>query len=160
MNGRRLHPSIHRRTRSERRAIQLGQQDAVDALNPRVSIGVAIARAGRGDHAQRYAETRRLLDVAGLAPTLATRLPHELSGGQRQRVGLCRALAAEPLVLLCDESTAALDADSSELILDFLTARANDGLAIVMVTHQLHRVAERCHRISHLTRAPIEMDHS
>jgi putative ABC transport system ATP-binding protein len=77
-----------------------------------------------------------LLARAGLPAGFAERDARDLSGGERQRVALARALANEPVVLLLDEPTAALDPTSAERILDLVRALAGEGLSVVVVTHQ------------------------
>lgn len=75
-----------------------------------------------------------LLDELGLAD-LADRYPAELSFGQQQRVALARAVGVRPSVLLVDEPTAHLDPDSTQVVLALLRRVADEGAAIVVVTH-------------------------
>ena len=76
-----------------------------------------------------------LLKVVGLADKAAS-FPSQLSGGQKQRVAIARALAHEPKVLVCDESTSALDPTTQKDILDTLNQlKRDEGLALVVVTH-------------------------
>lgn len=75
-----------------------------------------------------------LLDELGLAD-LADRYPAELSFGQQQRVALARAVGVRPSVLLVDEPTAHLDPDSAQVVLALLRRVADEGAAIVVVTH-------------------------
>lgn len=76
--------------------------------------------------------------------------PTSLSGGQKQRIAIARALLLEPKVLLCDEPTGNLDQKTASEIVSALDALSKqEGLTIVLVTHERH-VAERCDRIIHL----------
>lgn len=63
--------------------------------------------------------------------------PHELSGGQRQRVAICRALIMHPEILLFDEVTAALDPEMVREVLDVIVELANQGLTMMIVTHEM-----------------------
>ena len=72
-------------------------------------------------------------------------LPLKLSGGERQRVAIARALVGEPSLLLCDEPTGNLDSKSSAVVLDLLEKLNNDGLTVIVVTHD-EAVASRAFR--------------
>ena len=69
------------------------------------------------------------------SPTATTRVPSELSGGELARAGLAVALANDPEVLLCDEPTGELDAQSAGRVLELLSERAAGGGAVLVVTH-------------------------
>ncbi|MDQ4111198.1 MAG: ABC transporter ATP-binding protein [Actinomycetota bacterium] len=143
---------VARRGSDVRWAVQLIFQNADLALNPRRTVGDAIARPlrvfghVRGRRAAREAVAALLTEV-GLGPRFADRLPAQLSGGQRQRVGIARALAAEPAVLIADEITTALDVSVQADVLDLLERlRTDRGLASVFISHDLgvvRRVADR-----------------
>ena len=94
---------------------------------------------------------RTLLARVGLEAR-AGHYPHQLSGGQQQRVAIARALAMDPVVLLCDEITSALDAGSRADVLAILDDLRAEGLALVLVTHELG-VARR-----HATRVAVLVD--
>ncbi len=90
-----------------------------------------------------------LLQEVGLAERQDF-FPSELSGGERQRVALCRALINEPLLLLADEPTGNLDAESGGVVLDILLElRARRQMTTVIVTHN-PEIANRCERIVRL----------
>lgn len=75
------------------------------------------------------------LDRVGLADK-ADRLPGNLSGGEQQRVAIARALVKSSKILFADEPTGSLDKATGEQIMELLTGLNNDGLSIVMVTHE------------------------
>jgi polar amino acid transport system ATP-binding protein len=78
----------------------------------------------------------KLLDRVGLGQFAKAR-PESLSGGQQQRVAIARALAMKPIGLLCDEITAALDPQLKGEVLSLLEDLRCDGLALLMVTHEI-----------------------
>jgi putative ABC transport system ATP-binding protein len=81
------------------------------------------------------ARARELLDIVGLADRCDT-FPDRLSGGEQQRVAIARALAAEPPILLADEPTGNLDADTGARVLDLLTELTRDqGRTLLVATH-------------------------
>lgn len=82
----------------------------------------------------------------GLATDMATRLPGSLSGGEQQRVAIARALAAGAPIVLADEPTGALDAKNSQRVSDILHALGEQGLTVVVATHD-PAVASRLDRI-------------
>jgi ABC-type lipoprotein export system ATPase subunit len=65
----------------------------------------------------------------------AGRLPHELSGGEQQRLAVARALVHDPALVLADEPTGNLDAEAGAAVLGLLRGAADDGRAVVLVTH-------------------------
>jgi putative ABC transport system ATP-binding protein len=81
--------------------------------------------------------------------------PRQLSGGQEQRVAIARAIVADPQVLVADEPTGDLDAQSAEEILDLMQTLNRDfGKTIVMVTHD-PRAAVRAHTEKHLDKGVL-----
>jgi len=97
---------------------------------------------------ERKRRARELAERVGLAERLDHR-PMQLSGGQQQRVCVARALANDPLILLADEPTGALDSKTGQAILELFDELVNDGRTILLVTHD-PSVAHRCQRIIHL----------
>jgi polar amino acid transport system ATP-binding protein len=82
------------------------------------------------------AKARQLLKRVGLEEKFDA-YPDQLSGGQQQRVAIARALAMEPAVLLCDEITSALDPELVGEVLRVVEALANEGMTLLMVTHEM-----------------------
>jgi putative ABC transport system ATP-binding protein len=88
------------------------------------------------------------LDRVGLADK-AARLPGRLSGGERQRGAIARALLSRPAVLLADEPTGNLDARSGEAVIELFTGMRQDGVTVLVVTHE-ERVSAAAGRVLHL----------
>jgi ABC-type lipoprotein export system ATPase subunit len=78
--------------------------------------------------------SKKLLDTVGLSDRKA-HFPAQLSGGQQQRVSVARALSTSPSILLADEPTGNLDTKSGGEIMDVFKRLNNEGLTIVMITH-------------------------
>jgi putative ABC transport system ATP-binding protein len=89
-------------------------------------------------------KARQCLDRVGLADK-AGRLPGSLSGGEQQRVAIARALVKSSKVLFADEPTGSLDKGTGEQIMQLLSELHQDGLSVVMVTHdpEYARLAQR-----------------
>ncbi|WP_370544696.1 dipeptide ABC transporter ATP-binding protein [Frigoribacterium sp. VKM Ac-2530] len=147
---------VARRTAELRRSVQLVFQNADTSLNPRRTVGAAIARPltlftglTGSARADRVAE---LLVEVGLSPDFAARLPAQLSGGQRQRVGIARALAAGPELIIADEITTALDVRVQAGVLDLLTGlRDEKGLSCLFISHDLAVVRGVADRVAVMT---------
>jgi peptide/nickel transport system ATP-binding protein len=127
------------------RRVQMVFQDSFSSLNPRMTVGAAIAEAAgagrRSSRAVRRREVGELLELVHLDPAVAREVPSRLSGGQRQRVALARALAVRPEVLIADEITSALDVSVQSAILNLLRdLRSRLGISILFVSHNLATV--------------------
>jgi peptide/nickel transport system ATP-binding protein len=129
-----------------RRQLQMVFQDPMSALNPRMTVGDALAEPliVHGlckDAAQVQARVGELMHLVGLDPSSATRYPHEFSGGQRQRVVIARGLAVDPRLLVCDEAVAALDVSLQAQVINLLKdLQARLGLSMLFIGHDLASV--------------------
>lgn len=126
-----------------RARIQMVFQDPYASLNPRLSVGHALAEpmlvhrkvAGRKAAGEAVGA---LLSQVGLRPEMASSYPFAFSGGQRQRIGIARALALEPSILICDEAVSALDVSVQSQILNlFNQLKRALGLTYLFITHDL-----------------------
>ncbi len=98
------------------------------------NVAVPLIYAGKGGEERRELANRKLADM-GLGERL-DHTPAMLSGGQQQRVAIARALVTEPLMLLADEPTGALDTRTSEDIMQIFQQLNYDGITVILVTHE------------------------
>ncbi|WP_280436825.1 ABC transporter ATP-binding protein [Nocardia carnea] len=151
VNGRRLGIGDARRGRRDRRRIQLVPQNPLSTLNPKHTVLQNLSRPLQlsGTRSRDVAaRAATLLEKVGLDPAMLPRYPDELSGGQRQRVAIARALAAAPEVLVCDEITSALDAETAAAIMAVVDrTRIDSGMSVLVISHDMSLVAGHCHRI-------------
>jgi peptide/nickel transport system ATP-binding protein len=144
---------VARRSAELRRAVQLIFQNADTSLNPRRTVGAAVARPLKlfTGSASRDRVAELLVEV-GLTPDFAVRLPAQLSGGQRQRVGIARALAAGPELIIADEITTALDVRVQAGVLELLAGlRDEKGLSCLFISHDLAVVRGVADRVAVMT---------
>ncbi len=142
---------VHQAGRPTQLDLQMVFQDAAATLNPRLSVGQQLVEAPLAHNLisrhEASAFLSNLLVKVGLGPEIAHRYPHQFSGGQRQRLIIARSLAVSPKLLVCDESVASLDLSIQAQILNLLLElRAKEGVAIVIVSHDLavvQRISDR-----------------
>ncbi len=117
-----------------------------------VAIPLILSKLPKNQIKQRVDE---LLEIVGLENKAQT-YPDELSGGQKQRVGIARALATNPLILLCDEATSALDPQTTESILQLLKRINKEyNITILIITHEMNVIKEICNRVAVMEKGEI-----
>jgi oligopeptide/dipeptide ABC transporter ATP-binding protein len=153
--GRDLVPLGSRELRSLRRRIQVVYQDPYESLDPRFRVRAVVEEpllihrlgGSKSERAERVREALRRVELT--PPELyLDRFPHELSGGQRQRVAIAAALVLDPDVLVADEPVSMLDVSVRAGVLNVLDGLRRDGLAILMITHDLSTAARFAQRIA------------
>ncbi|HEU5404613.1 MAG TPA: ABC transporter ATP-binding protein [Gaiellaceae bacterium] len=154
-DGRDLVPLGSRDLRPVRRRIQVVYQDPYESLDPRFRVKAVVEEpllihGLGGSKAERMERVRDALARVELSPPelFLERFPHELSGGQRQRVAIAAALALEPDVLVADEPVSMLDVSVRAGVLNVLDGLRRNGLAILMITHDLSTAARFAQRIA------------
>ncbi|TCC36473.1 ABC transporter ATP-binding protein [Kribbella speibonae] len=141
LRGEPLGAHAAKRSREQRRTIQIVFQNPDRSLNPRHTVGQILARPlalfGTADKGALQGHIKELLEKVRLPHTYINRYPGELSGGEKQRVAIARALAAQPDMIVCDEVTSALDVSVQAAVMSLLEELRGDGLALLFITHNL-----------------------
>jgi oligopeptide/dipeptide ABC transporter ATP-binding protein len=137
------------------RDISMIFQDPMTSLDPLMRVGDHIEEVLLRHTAMKRAEIRQeLVSILGRVgirePEIRIRqYPHELSGGMRQRVLIAMALACRPRLLIDDEPTTALDVTIQAQILTLIRSlKENEGMAVVLITHDMGVVASLCQRVA------------
>jgi oligopeptide transport system ATP-binding protein len=136
-----------------RRKAQMIFQDPYASLNPRWTVNSIVSEPLRVHHLfkteqQRTERVKELLELVGLNARYVNRFPHEFSGGQRQRIGIARALASEPLFIVCDEPISALDVSIQAQVVNLLEDLQDRlGLTYLFIAHDLSMVRHICDRV-------------
>ena len=129
--------SLDERSRSRLRNAKIGLvpqgHTALRALSVLDNVLLPSVLYSRRRPPRRRAES--LLEAVGIAE-LARVGPHELSGGELRRMAVARALLMDPVVVLADEPTAGLDEESTAAVLELLRKTAQEGAAVLVVTHE------------------------
>ena len=129
-------------------------QDPMTSLNPVLTVGDQIAEVldlhkkykNKADVEVRVDE---ILKMVGLPPERKHDFPHQFSGGMKQRIVIAIALACEPLLLLADEPTTALDVTIQAQVLALMNElKKNLNTAMILITHDLGVVAQTCDRVA------------
>jgi oligopeptide/dipeptide ABC transporter ATP-binding protein len=149
--GQDIFATPNRELRRLRQRMQIIFQDPFSSLNPRMTVGQAIAEPlivhralSRSEVHNRVAE---LLEMVDLEAEYAHRYPHEFSGGQRQRIVIARALALHPQLIVADEPTSALDVSVQAQIVQLMQAlQQRLGVSYLFISHNLAVVRQMAHR--------------
>ena len=151
--------------RDFRKQAQIVFQDPYSSLNPRITIGEAIAEPMQVHGIENDAAKRRdavcgLLEQVGLQAEHYDRYPHEFSGGQRQRICIARALAVNPRLVICDESVSALDVSVQAQVLNLLNRLKEERhLTYIFISHDLSVVRFMSDRVVVMYNGqPVEME--
>ncbi|MCB5203560.1 ABC transporter ATP-binding protein [Neorhizobium sp. T786] len=139
--------------REMRKSVQMIFQDPFASLNPRMTVGAAIAEPylehGMGSRKQAREVVADMLHRVGLTPDMSSRYPHEFSGGQRQRICIARALVLQPKVIVADESVSALDVSIKAQVINLmLDLQESLNLAFLFISHDMAVVERVSHRVA------------
>ncbi len=126
-------------------------QDPMTALNPLETVGEQIAEVIRihqkVSRAEAKVKAQELLGMVGIDENRAREYPHQFSGGMKQRVVIAIALACNPMLLIADEPTTALDVTIQAQVLELMKEQIrNNDMSVLMITHDLGVIAEICDR--------------
>src|SRR3984957_4446572 len=139
--------------RAQRRHLQIIFQDPLASLNPRMTVGDAIAEPllifePELTAAARQGKVAARRERVSLTADMASRYPHEFSGGQCQRIGIARAAVLRPNLLVCDEAVSSLDVSIQGQIVNLLLDLQQEmGMAILFISHNLAVVRHLSHRV-------------
>lgn len=132
--------------------IQMIFQNPLNSFSPRMKIGDFLCEPYKNFYKmtkkQAMEEVKTLVRSILLPETILSKFPHELSGGQLQRVVIARAISVKPDILICDESTSALDMRIQQEIISLLQdLRKQIAFTNIFITHDLHLAVLLCDKL-------------
>lgn len=156
LDGVDLHDLSAAELRDMRKRMQVVFQDPLASLNPRMTVGAAIAHPAEIHMPELSASERkalvfRMLDAVGMSPPelYYDKFPHQISGGQRQRIVLARGLITRPELIVADEPIASADVSVQALLLDLMVQLKEEfDLTYLFITHDLATTKYICDRIA------------
>ncbi|MDR0589489.1 MAG: ATP-binding cassette domain-containing protein [Spirochaetaceae bacterium] len=139
--------------RPYRKNLQMIFQDPYSSLNPRMSVRDTLAEAIQFHRIcgkkHREEKIKEVMDMVGLTPDAADRLPSEFSGGQRQRIGIARAIVLNPRIIIADEPVSALDVSIQAQVINLLSdLQAKLNLTMLFISHDLRVVRHIAGRVA------------
>jgi peptide/nickel transport system ATP-binding protein len=128
-------------------------QDPMTSLNPVFTVGRQISEAIElhSEHGKQEVENRvdEILELVGIPPTRKNEYPHQFSGGMKQRVVIAIALACNPVLLIADEPTTALDVTIQAQVLSMINELKNKlGTSMILITHDFGIVSQMCDNVA------------
>jgi polar amino acid transport system ATP-binding protein len=138
----------------DRMAIVFQQYNLFQNMDVLRNVTIAPIEIKKRPKADVEREARAILDRIGLSAKLKA-YPDQLSGGQQQRVAIARALALKPEILLLDEVTAALDPELVNEVLDTISQLANEGITMLIVSHEMGFVRKVSSRVAMMDKGQI-----
>lgn len=139
--------------RQNRQYIQMVFQDPSAAFNPKMKIRDIICEPllnfKKIKKSEKDAVARKYLEMVELPGDFADRYPHNMSGGQRQRVGIARALTLEPELIMCDESTSALDVSVQKTVIELIVKLQKEkNISIGFICHDISLMGQMAHQVA------------
>lgn len=121
------------------------------------NLTLAQVKVLKRDKAPAHEKALKLLERVGLSAH-ANKFPAQLSGGQQQRVAIARALCMDPIAMLFDEPTSALDPEMINEVLDVMVELANEGMTMMVVTHEMGFARKVANRVIFMDEGKIVED--